>query len=133
MSTSTSRLGFLTGQVVQEFLWDEDVDEVLRNAIEDETGHELVDEDFGDLVDGAIIWWRSDDGDTDDLADCLVDATQNFDGPGLVWVLTPKSSRPDHFDPASVESAARTAGLHATSSTVVAPDWSGTKIRTRNS
>lgn len=125
-------LDFKDGQIVQEFLWDQDVDEALREAVAEQTGNELVDEDYADLVDGAIIWWREDDGEVDDLTDCLVDATQNFAGPGVAWVITPKSALPGHVSPFTIESAAQVAGLHATSSVVVAPDWAGIRVQTRD-
>ena len=53
--TSAAGLGFAAGQVVQEFGWDEDVDDAVRVVVEDETGAELVDEDYGDVTDGALI------------------------------------------------------------------------------
>ena len=125
-------LDFKEDQIVQEFLWDQDADEALREAIAKQTSNELVDEDYADLVDGAIIWWRADDGEADDLTDCLVDATQNFAGPGVVWVITPKPNQPGHVSPFTIESAAQVAGLHATSSVVVAPEWVGTRVPTRD-
>ena len=32
-------------------------------------GHPLVDVDYADVVDGAIVWWRADDAEEEDLAD----------------------------------------------------------------
>ena len=60
-------------------------------AVEAETGTTLVDEDYEDVADSAIVWWRDDDGDVDDLTDLLMDAQANLDGAGLIWVLTPKA------------------------------------------
>jgi len=48
-----SSLGFASGSVIQEFGYDDDVDEAVRAQIEEETGQELVDEDYRDIVDGA--------------------------------------------------------------------------------
>jgi len=65
------RLGLEPGITVQEVGYDTDVDEGLRLAIEDIVGDEMVDEDFDDVVDVVVLWWREDDGD---LVDALVDA-----------------------------------------------------------
>ena len=89
-SNGSVELGLLNGQVIQEFGWDDDVDDAFRARIEDATGEELVDEYYGDVCDGALIWWRDDDGDEDDLADLLVDAKGNLDdGSGVIWVMIP--------------------------------------------
>ena len=60
---AASRLGFTAGQVIQEFGYDSDVDDQLRFAIEDLTTTDLEDEDYGDVADAVLIWWRNDDGD----------------------------------------------------------------------
>jgi hypothetical protein len=57
------RLGLKPGQVVQEFGYDDDVDDDLRAAIEEVTGNELADEEAQDVVDVALYWWRDEDGD----------------------------------------------------------------------
>lgn len=124
-------LGFVAGQVVQELGYDGDVDSRLRTTIEATTGTELVDEDYGDVTDGAILWWRSEDGDVSDLTDTLVDAQASLDNGGLIWVLTPKSGRSGHVQPRDVEEAAKTAGLHATSAVAAAPGWSGIRLAAR--
>ena len=121
------RLGFRPGQVVQEFGYDDDVDETVRAAIEDLTGNELADEDAQDVVDGAIYWWRADDGD---LVDALMDALTNLAEGGVIWLLTPKSWRPGHVEPSEIEDAAPTAGLHATSTISACQDWTGTRLAT---
>lgn len=124
------RLGYLPGQVVQEFGYDDDVDEELRASVEELTGNELVDEDVQDVVDGALHWWREGDGD---LVDALVDALTNLADGGVIWLLTPKSGRPGHVEPAEIEEAAPTAGLHATSTISACPDWTGTRLATPRS
>ena len=88
-------LGFASDAIVQEFYVDDDVDQKVRESIEQETGHPLVDVDYGDVVDGAIVWWRADDAEEEDLADVLVDAMSNLDDGGLIWVLIPKPGRPN--------------------------------------
>jgi hypothetical protein len=129
--TGSNRFGFTAGQVVQEFGYDDDVDDDLRAGIEETTGAELAYEDHADVVDGAIIWWREDDAEAGDLTDLLVDATANLDDGGLIWVLTPKPGRGGHVRPADVEEAARTAGLQPTSAVSAGPNWSGIRLAAR--
>jgi hypothetical protein len=124
------KLGFQQGQIVQELGYDEDCDEALRSAIASLTGSELVDEDFDDVVDAVLLWWRDDDGD---LVDAMVDALISLGDGGVVWLLTPKAGRPGHVEPGEIGDAAPTAGLHQTSSISAALDWSGTRLVTRKS
>lgn len=125
-------LGFTNGQVIQEFCPGDDSDEALRSAVEEATGTELVDVDHPDVVDGAIIWWRAEDAEDDDLDDLLVDALSNLDDGGLIWVLIPKPGRPNSVPVADVEDAARTAGLHSTSAASVGPEWAGIRLTARS-
>lgn len=119
------RLGFRAGQVVQEFGYDDDVDDELRSSVEELTGNELADEDVQEVVDAAIYWWRDGDGD---LVDALMDALTNLTDGGVIWLLSPKSGRPGHVEPSEIEDAAPTAGLHATSTISASQDWSGTRL-----
>ena len=123
--TDGDRLGFAAGQVVQEFGYDADVDDDLRFSIEDTTGSELEDEDYGDVADIALIWWREDDGD---LVDVLVDALTNLDDGGFIVLLTPKSGRPGEIEMAEVEEAASTTGLHSAGVVNACEDWTATKL-----
>ncbi|QVQ52234.1 DUF3052 domain-containing protein [Spiractinospora alimapuensis] len=120
------QLGFKPGQVVQEIAFDDDVDEELRASIVKSTGNELVDEDYGDVVDVVLLWWRSDE--EDDLADALMDALTMVEGGGAIWVLTPKPGREGHVAPSDVTEAAGTAGLSQTSAVNAGQDWSGTRL-----
>lgn len=124
----SARFGFTTGQVVQEFGWGDDVDDALRADVESVIGSELVDEDYDDVTDGVILWWRDDDGD---LTDMLVDVLTVLDDGGLIWLLTPKAGRDGHVGHDEIQEAATTAGLHATSTFAVASDWSATKLANR--
>ncbi|MDO5722754.1 MAG: DUF3052 domain-containing protein [Actinomycetaceae bacterium] len=124
----TGDLGFSNGQIVQEFYWDEDVDEPLREKIETTTGEPIVDGEDRGAVDGVIVWWRAEDADEEDLADVLIDVTSNLDNGGLVWVLTPISGTPNHVSPRDIQDAAEVAGLHATSATKVAEQWAGMRL-----
>jgi hypothetical protein len=126
--SQAERLGFSAGQVVQEFGWDTDTDDGLRAAIEEITGNELVDEDYDDVADGVLVWWRADDGD---LADLLVDALTVLDDGGAIWVFTRKAGREGTVGHAEIEEAATTAGLHAMSTFAVADDWSATRLANR--
>jgi hypothetical protein len=119
------KLGFSAGQVVQEIGYDEDSDDDLRHAIEEVTGSALVDEQYDDVVDAVLLWWRDGDGD---LVDALVDALTNLGENGVVWLLTPKAGREGHVEPSDIGEAAPTAGLSSTRSTSAAPEWSGTRL-----
>lgn len=130
-SAAGGAFGFASGLIIQEFGYDDDADPVLRQAAEAQTGTELVDEDYEDVVDSAIVWWRADDGDIDDLTDLLVDAQANLDGDGIIWVLTPKARTAGAVASADVEEAATTAGMHATSTASMGDSWSGTRVSSR--
>jgi hypothetical protein len=119
------RLGLKPGQVVQEVGWDEDCDEELRESIEELTGNELVDEDYQDVVDVVLLWWRDGDGD---LFDVLSDAQTALADGGQIWLLTPKAGRSGHVEPSDIGEDATTAGLSQTSSISAAADWSGTRL-----
>lgn len=121
------RLGFGPDTVIQELGWDEDVDEELRVEIERHTGHNLVDGDHGDVVDGVILWWREGDGD---LVDALVDSLADLVDGGEVWLLTPKVGRPGYVPGADVVEAAPVAGLSTTTTSSASTDWSATKLST---
>lgn len=125
---SAARLGLTPGQVVQEFGYGDDVDEAFRAAVEEVVGSELVDEDYDDVCDAVLLWWRDDDGD---LADMLVDVQTTLEDGGMVWLLTPKAGRDGHVNHSDIEEAATTAGLHATTTLAVAADWSATRLSPR--
>ena len=119
------RLGFTAGQVVQEIGYDEDCDEELRSAIETVTGGELYDEEYEDVVDAVLLWYREEDGD---LVDVLVDALGALADGGHIWLLTPKAGRDGHVEPSEIGEAAPTAGLAQTSSVSAGQDWAGTRL-----
>lgn len=123
----TGKLGFAPDSVIQELGWDEDVDEELRTAIESHTGHEMVDGDVGDVVDGVLLWWRDGDGD---LTDALVDALQDLVEGGFVWLVTPKVGLDGHVSGADIGEAAPIAGLSITTTNPVGPSWVATKLST---
>ena len=119
------RLGLEPGNTVQELGYDDDVDEGLRLAIEDIIEAEMVDEDFDDVVDVVIMWWRDEDGD---LVDGLVDAIGPLADHGVVWLLTPKPGRDGHVEPEDISDAAPTAGLQQTSTISAGEAWQGTRL-----
>lgn len=125
-----SKLGITPGQIVQELGYDSDCDESLRASVVAVAGTPLVDDQFDDVVDVVLLWWRDDDGD---LVDALMDALISLGDGGVIWLLTPKSGRPGHVEPSDVGEAAPTAGLNSTSSTAAARDWSGTRLVPRGS
>ena len=119
------RLGLQPGLTVQELGYDDDVDDQLRAGVEDIVGGELVDEDFEDVVDVVLMWWREDDGD---LADGLLDAIGPLADHGVVWLMTPKPGRPGHIEAEDIADAAPTAGLQQTSTISAGSQWQGTRL-----
>jgi hypothetical protein len=124
-AASLSKLGFAPGQIIQEFGYDDDVDDDLRFEIEDVVGNELEDEDYNDGADGVLIWYR--DGD-DDLADLLVDGLTKLFDQGFIVLFTPKAGRQNHVEASDVEEAASTAGLQTGGQVNVATEWTGTRL-----
>ncbi|MER5768276.1 DUF3052 domain-containing protein [Streptomyces sp. NPDC001985] len=120
-----ARLGFEPGQVVQEIGYDDDADQDLREGIESVTGQDLVDEDYDDVADAVVVWFRDEDGD---LTDALVDAIGLLEDGGVVWLLTPKTGRDGYVEPSDISEAAQTAGLSQTKSISVAKDWAGSRL-----
>lgn len=123
--SAAERLGFQTGQTVQEIGWDEDSDEVLRRAVAETTGKELVDEDFEDLADVVLLWWRDENGD---LVDALVDALSQLEEEGHIWLLTPKSGREGYVAAEDISVAVTQAGLARTSNISATADWTGARL-----
>lgn len=119
------RLGMQPGMTVQELGFDEDVDASLRAEIVSLVGAELVDEDYDDVVDVVLMWWRDDDGD---LVDGLVDALVPLADQGIIWLMTPKPGRPGHIEAEDIADAAPTAGLQQTSTISAGPNWQGTRL-----
>ncbi|MFD6420434.1 DUF3052 domain-containing protein [Streptomyces sp. NPDC060198] len=121
------RLGFEPNQVVQEIGYDDDVELELREGIEATIGGELVDEEYDDVADAVVLWFRDEDGD---LTDALVDAIGLIEDGGTVWLMTPKTGRDGYVEPSDVSDAAQTAGLSQTKSISVGKDWTGTRLVT---
>jgi hypothetical protein len=122
-----ARLGFEPGQVVQEIGFDDDVDHELREGIESLIGQDLVDEDYDDVADVVLLWFRDEDGD---LTDALVDVIGFLEDGGNIWLLTPKTGRDGYVEPSDISDAVRTAGLSQTKSISVGKEWSGTRLAT---
>jgi hypothetical protein len=124
-SDIAGKLGVEQGQVVQELGWDEDVDEAVRDAVEERCGDELLDEDADDVIDLVLLWWREGDGD---LADALINAIGPLADNGVIWVLTPKTGRSGHVEPSEIAEAALPAGLSQTSNVSVGDSWAGARL-----
>ncbi|MFD7920501.1 DUF3052 domain-containing protein [Streptomyces sp. NPDC059740] len=122
-----TRLGFEPGQVVQEIGYDDDVEQELREGIETVIGTDLVDEDYDDVADVVLLWFRDEDGD---LTDALVDAIGLIDEGGAILLLTPKTGRDGYIEPSDINEAAQTAGLTQTKSVNAGKDWSGSRLVT---
>ncbi len=119
------RLAIRPGNVVQEIGFDDDVDDELRKHVVERCGSQLVDEDYDDVVDVVLLWWRDGDGD---LVDALVDALAPLADNGVIWLLTPKAGRDRHVEPSDITEAAPTAGLTQTSTISAGRDWSGARL-----
>ncbi len=117
-------LGIQKDHIVQELGWDEDSDDDIRADIEEACGSELVDEDSDEVVDVVLLWWRDDDGD---LVDRLMDAITPLAEDGVIWVVTPKTGKPGHVQPAEIAESAPTAGLMQTSSAKLG-DWTASRL-----
>ena len=122
-----ARLGLTRGMVVQELGWDSDTDDDLRISIEDTIDSDMVDGDYGNVVDAVVLWWRDEDGD---LVDGLVDSLTDLVAGGAIWLLTPKVGRPNAVDPSDITEAAPIAGLALTTTAAVSKDWTATRLVT---
>lgn len=120
-ASPATKLGFAPGQIVQEFGYDDDVDNDLRFEIEDVVGNDLEDEDYRDVADVALVWFREGDGD---LVDLLVDTLTQLADDGFVVLATPKAGRGGHVDAADIADSANTSGLNITASGKGSADWS---------
>ena len=118
------RLDIHHDQIVQELGWDDDSDDDIRADIEEACGSDLLDEDADEVIDVVLHWWRDSDGD---LVDRLMDAITPLAEDGIIWVLTPKTGKPGHVQPADIAEAAPTAGLMQTSSANLG-DWIGSRL-----
>ncbi len=117
-------MGFEPGVAVQELGWDSDVDEQLRDEIQDLIGEEFVYEAL-EAVDVVLVWWRAEDGD---LADGLVDALTDLTDHGRIWLLIPKVGRAGYVEPTDLAEAALTAGLALANPASVSADWQAHKL-----
>jgi hypothetical protein len=118
-------LGVTYGSVVMEIGYDDDADAALSEAVEAAAGSPVVDEDFDDIVDVVLLWWRDGDGD---LVDALVDAIGPLADGGTILLLTPKPGRDGHVESEDVAEASPAAGLQVTSTTNAATDWIATRL-----
>lgn len=119
------RLGFDQGQIVQEFGWDDDVDEDLRVAVEDLVQSPIEDEDWTGGAEVVLLWWREEDGD---LIDALVDLVGVLEDGGFVVLLSPRPGSPGALEPSDVDEAAATAGLHSSGLLAAGDLWRATRL-----
>ncbi|MFY9262838.1 MAG: DUF3052 domain-containing protein [Actinomycetaceae bacterium] len=131
-SVSADAYGFSKGAIIQEFGYDEDVDFEFRQSIENATGEFLEDEDYRGAADAVLAWWRSDDGDVDDLADYLVDCTASLDeGASEIWLVVPGHQSDYRVSTIEIEEASQTAGLSVTRAHGLESGWTAYRITTR--
>jgi hypothetical protein len=127
---AAARMGLKAAMIVMELGYDEDVDQDLRDQIEDHTNEELVGEDSDEVVDVVLIWYREGD---EDLTDLLVDAISPLADDGVIWLLTPKRGRPGYVEASDISEAAAVAGLSETTIVTISQDWSGNRLVGRRS
>jgi len=125
-----ARMGLQPAMIVMEIGFDDDVDQDLRDQIEEHTGEEMVDEDSDEVVDVVLIWYRDGDGD---LTDLLVDAIGPLTDDGVIWLLTPKRGRLGYVEASDISEAAAVAGLSETTIVIVSSNWSGNRLVGRKS
>ncbi|WJY97992.1 DUF3052 domain-containing protein [Corynebacterium fournieri] len=128
VDTYASRLGFATGDVVQEIGWDEDADSAISEAIEDAIGAELLDEDTDDPCDAILLWFRAGDGD---LVDDLVDVARGLGSGGRIWLMTPGAGSSGVVPPSEIAESAQLAGFTQTKADRFG-DWQGSCLTPRN-
>src|SRR5262249_21124163 len=116
-----ARMGLRPNMIVMEIGYDQDVDQGLRDQIEETTGEELVGEDSDEVVDVVLIWFREEDGD---LTDLLVDAISPLADDGVIWLLTPKRGRAGYVEASDINEAAAVSGLSETTIMTISPNWS---------
>ncbi|MFZ1286879.1 MAG: DUF3052 domain-containing protein [Candidatus Phosphoribacter sp.] len=115
-----AKLGVKASQIVQEFGWDDDTDDALREAIEELSGHPLEDDTYADGADVVLVWFRDGDGD---LVDTLDEALTNLVDRGTLVLATPRSDQHGHVEPSDIEDAAVAAGLHPSGGANLCRDW----------
>jgi hypothetical protein len=124
-STSLAfRLGFEPGMVVREVGYTDDADQELHDSVDAIAGHDLFDQNYDELVDAVLIWFREDD----DLTAMLEYAVDELGNRGMIWLLTPKTGRDGHVDPSRVQDAARSLGLSTEGTISVAEHWNGSRL-----
>jgi len=123
--SSAGAFGVTYGSVVMELGYDDDADAALSESIEAAAGSAVVDDDYDDVVDVVLLWWRDGDGD---LVDALVDAIGPLADGGIILLLTPKPGREGHVESEDIADAAPAAGLQVTSTINAAADWTGTRL-----
>jgi hypothetical protein len=111
--------------IIMESGYDDDADEDLRDAVVEQTGEEMVEEDTDEVVDVVLLWYRDGDGD---LTDVLVDSISPLADDGYIWLLTPKRGRDDYVEPSDIAEAASIAGLSQTSIATIGVDWSAARL-----
>ena len=126
-AATLTRLGFAQGQLVQEFGWDDDVDEDLRRAVEELVGSPIEYEDWTGGAEAVLLWWRDEDGD---LTDALVDLVGVLEDGGFAVLLCPRPGAGGAIDPSDIDEAATTAGLHPSGALAAGDFWRATRLLT---
>lgn len=116
---AVAKLGFVHDQIVLEYGYDDDVDEVFREQVEATVGGPLEDEEYTGVVDAILVWWRDGDGD---LTDELVECVGLLEDGGFIALVTPGSGRGDRVPAHDLQEACSTAGLTASGAVPLSGD-----------
>ena len=117
-----NKLGFAPGISVREYMWGEDVEGDLRDAICECIGSDLLEEGAGAGADISCIWWRDGD-DEESLSDCLLDASAGLGAGQKICVLTPKPGFEGAATPGFVAAVASKEGLNASTPVSLNSEW----------
>lgn len=118
------KLGAKEGQIVLELGYDDDVEQDVRDAVEQIAGSPLEDEAYDGVVDAVLLWWRDGEGD---LTDELVDSLTTLEEGGSIMLLTPGAGRDDRVPAADVQDACTTCSMVA-SGAVQLGGWMGQRL-----
>lgn len=122
ISVTLNKLGFKPGISVKEYMWGEDIEGDLRDAICKCIGSDLLDENSEDVADMSCVWWR-DGNDEEALSDCLLDISSFYEPGGKICVLTPKPGFEGAANAGFVAKVAVKEGLNASVPTSLNKEW----------
>lgn len=122
VSAILNKLGFKPGLSAKEYMWGEDIEGDLRDAICECVGADLLDENSEDGADISCVWWR-DGNDEETLSDCLLDASSPYEAGRKICVFTPRPGFEGAATPGFVAEVAAKEGLNASTPVALTKEW----------